>query len=254
MNWNCADTDRRLSDYLERLTSPEETTALGAHIEHCADCAALVARVGGAVRLLRAAEPLEVPSYLHGKIIAATSGKQEVVRGWRRWMPAKIAWQPQFAMGAITVAASFLIIFHAATASGASQGFATLNPVNLVRAADRQIHLTYAHTAKFVSDMRLVYEIESRLQPDEDQSASPTEPPAQSPNSQPQPRSQTRLPRSTSWRVRLHGQYATLDRDAGQDFSLSIESDFAAKDFVSENSLSPETLNELHFAASRSRS
>lgn len=254
MDWNCADSDRRLSDYLERLTSPEETAAFGAHIGHCADCASLIARVEGTIRLLRTAEPVEPPSRIYNKIIAATSGTPDVVRGWRKWIrPAAIAWQPQFAMGAITVAASFLIIFHAANSSSAPPGFATLNPVNLYLAADRQIHLTYAHTAKFVSDMRLVYEIESRLQPDEDQSASPAAPPAQSPGSQPQPqpRSQIRSPRTSSGRVVAHGQYASLDDETSYP---AADLGLAAEDFAFEDSLSTETPDELHFGASRSHS
>lgn len=252
MDWNCADSDRRLSDYIERLTTPEETAAFDAHIEHCADCASLVTRVGGTVRLLRASESIEPPSRVYDKIIAATSGKPEVVLGWRKWFrPAAISWQPQFAMGAITVAASFLIIFHAANSSAAPRGFAALNPVNLYLAADRQIHLTYAHTAKFVSDMRLVYEIESRLQPDEDQSASPAEPAPSQPK--PQPRSQTRFPRTSSGRVVAHGQYAALDESNRRDFDSGPQQqpELSSEDFA-EDSFSPETHNELQFAASRS--
>ncbi|HKQ87178.1 MAG TPA: zf-HC2 domain-containing protein [Candidatus Acidoferrales bacterium] len=200
MNWDCTESDKRLSDYLEGLTSAEETAVFKAHIEGCADCAALVARVGGTVRMLRATPAVDVPQQLFRNIIAATSGAP--ARGWRRWIqPARIAWQPQFAMGAITIAASFLIIFHAANSSR-TQGFAALNPMNLFRAADRTAHLTYAHTAKFVNDMRLVYEIESRLDMDQSQDSQPaTQPPApqQNHDSQPdsQPKSQAAPPRTS---------------------------------------------------------
>lgn len=171
MNWDCAESDKRLSDYLEGLTTAEETAAFKAHVEHCANCTALVARVGATIQMLRATPAVDVPPQLFRKIIGATSGAP--ARGWRRWIqPARIAWQPQFAMGAITIAASFLIIFNAANSSQA-QGFAALNPVNLFRAADRTVHLTYAHTAKFVNDMRLVYEIESRLNMDQNQDSQP---------------------------------------------------------------------------------
>jgi anti-sigma factor RsiW len=222
MDWNCTESDKRLSDYLERLTSPEETAAFSAHIEHCADCAALVARVGGTIQLLRATEAVEVPPQLFSRIISATSGASQS-RGWRRWIrPAVIAWQPQFAMGAITVAASFLIIFHAASASRNPQNFATLNPLNLFRAANRQAHLTYAHTAKFVSDMRLVYEIESRLEPDQDQEPGPAvAPPAQAPSSNSQPESQPKseaTPHPSAIRTRVRGLYASATPD---DYNFS---------------------------------
>jgi hypothetical protein len=206
MDWNCFESDRRLSDYLERLTTPEETAAFSAHIQECPNCAAMVVRVGSTVRLLRAAEPVDVPPQLFRKIINATSGAQPAAHGWRRWVrPAAIAWQPQFAMGAITIAASFLIIFHAANSSR-SQNLASLNPINLVRAANRQAHVSYAHTVKFVNDMRLVYEIESRLEPDQEQQSAPAAQPSQDPESQ--PKSQVMPHLNTAARTR--GLYADL--------------------------------------------
>lgn len=189
MEWNCTDIDRKLSDYLERLTTPEETAAFEAHLERCPDCAALVARVGVTVQMLRATEAVEVPPQLFRKIVNATSRATETERGWRKWMrPATIAWQPQFAMGAITIAASFLIVFHAANSSRSSQSLAAFNPLNLFRAVDRQAHLTYAHTAKFVDNLRVIYEIQSRLTPDQNQQAEPPteqQPPNNAPQEQP---------------------------------------------------------------------
>lgn len=213
MEWNCTDIDRKLSDYLERLTTPEETAAFEAHLERCPDCAALVARVGVTVQMLRATEAVEVPSQLFRKIVNATSRATETERGWRKWMrPATIAWQPQFAMGAITIAASFLIVFHAANSSRGSQSMAALNPVNLVRTIDRQAHLTYAHTAKFVDNLRVVYEIQSRIEPDQGQDQE-TAPPSQqqspgaapqSPESSPSPQQQksSSAPHSNRYRAR----------------------------------------------------
>jgi hypothetical protein len=227
-DWNCTESDRRLSDYLERVTTPEETAAFSAHIEQCPDCAALVARVGEVIRLLRAEEPAEVPPQLYAKIISATSGARQPTHGWRRWFaPVAIAWQPRFAMGAITIAASFLIVFHAAGTSRNPQNMATLNPLNLFREANRQAHLTYAHTAKFVDDLRLVYEIQSRFEPDQDEGTGPaTEPPAQtpSPNQQPgqsQPRSQT-IPRPSSRITRSRGLYAFAEAQAAEALALEV--------------------------------
>jgi anti-sigma factor RsiW len=243
MDWNCVETDKRLSDYLERVMTPEETAAFSAHLEGCPDCAALVARVGGAMKMLHSAPAPEVPPYLFKKIINATSGKQPVERGWRRWLrPAAIAWQPQFAMGAITIAASFLIVFHAANTSHDQQNLAMLNPINLVRAANRQAHLTYAHTAKFVNDIRLVYEIESRFEPDEDQESAPSAtPPAQTPSatpqpSEPQPKSEA-APRSGIRTTRSHGLYALA--------SASSEHGPAAQ---SDSAIDPEQPEEWHFS------
>lgn len=211
MNWDCIDSDRRLSDYLEGLTTPDETAAFDAHLKSCAECSAMVARVGGTVRLLQSTPAVDVPPHLFGKIIGATSGTREPARGWRRWFrPAAASWQPQFAMGAITIAASFLIVFHAANSSRHPENFETLNPLNLVRAADRQAHLAYAHTAKFVNDMRLVYEIEARLEPDQSDETQPPAPPEQQ-NSNPesQPKSEV-APHHFTRAIRSRGYFASV--------------------------------------------
>jgi hypothetical protein len=62
---------------------------------------------------------------------------------------------------------------------------ADLSPANVFRTANRQVHLTYARSAKFVNDLRVVYEIQTRLQPDAEPSPSATPQPAPQPNSQP---------------------------------------------------------------------
>jgi hypothetical protein len=222
MNWDCTESDKRLSDYLEGLTTSEETAAFSAHLETCPNCNALVARVGDAVRMLRATQAVDVPPQLFRNIMSATTGVRETAHGWRRWVqPVRIAWQPQFAMGALTIAASFLIIFHAANSSRGPRGFETLNPANLFRAANRQVHLTYAHTAKFVNDMRLVYEIESRFDLDQNQdSQAPPSQQDQNLNSQPQsqPKSQAVPRRMTGF---PHGRsfYAS---ETPQDFYVTV--------------------------------
>jgi hypothetical protein len=43
---------------------------------------------------------------------------------------------------------------------------ADLSPVNIARNTNRQAHLAYARGTKYVSDLRVVYEIQSRLRQD----------------------------------------------------------------------------------------
>ena len=49
MNWDCTDTEERLSDFLDETLSEEEAAAFSAHAAGCAKCAQLVAQVGGLV-------------------------------------------------------------------------------------------------------------------------------------------------------------------------------------------------------------
>ncbi|HXQ24865.1 MAG TPA: zf-HC2 domain-containing protein [Candidatus Acidoferrales bacterium] len=185
MDWNCTLTEERLSDYLEGSLLPKEAAAFSSHASGCAQCAQLVAQVETLVSRMQKAAPVEEPPQLAGRILDATLGprKREQIRSGRfAWLPS--VWQPRFAMGMVTVAATFLIIFHASPTSGSK---AALNPVNLFRTANRQIHLTYAHGAKFVNDLRVVYEIQSRLTSQPETISEPMPAPAGAPNAEPRP-------------------------------------------------------------------
>jgi Putative zinc-finger len=185
MDWNCTLTEERLSDFLEGALLPEEAAAFSAHAAGCANCAKLVAQVSGLVTRMQQAPPVEASPLLAKKILEATLGPRKqkpAAQGSFGWLP--LIWQPRFAMGIVTVAASFVIVFHAASASASRTN---LNPVNLVRGANRQVHLTYARGAKFVNDLRVVYEIQSRLSSQPESMSEPISVPATRPSGEPQP-------------------------------------------------------------------
>jgi hypothetical protein len=184
MDWNCTLTEERLSDFLEGTLLREEAAAFSAHSAGCADCTKLVAQVSELVSRMQEAPLVQAPPLLAGRILEATLGprKQDSVSpGWFGWLQA--IWQPRFAMGIVTVAASFVIVFHVASSSASS---ASLNPMNLLRDANRQVHLTYARGAKFVNDLRVVYEIQSRLSSQPESMSEPISVPTTKPSNEPQ--------------------------------------------------------------------
>ena len=183
MSWNCEQVEERLSDYLDNLLSAGERAEFEHHAAGCARCAPLIARVGGIVRRVRSLQPVEVPSRVVSAILDQTIGPQ---RGWRHWLAwAPTLLQPRFAMGFATAAASLVILFYASGLSPAKIRKADLNPVNLYRSVNRQTHLVYARGVKYVNDLRVVYEIQSRLRPPESPVREETpapEPPGSSPD------------------------------------------------------------------------
>jgi anti-sigma factor RsiW len=186
MDWNCARTEERLSDYLDGILSPAEAAAFSVHAAGCDSCGKLVAQVGGLVHQMRALDALEVPPQLISKILDSTLGPRPQSAGWRRWFAwIPQLWQPRFAMGVVTVAATLLIVLYTAGMSPAKLKKADLSPTNVFRSANRQVHLTYARSAKFVNDLRVVYEIQTRLQPDAEPSPAITPAPAPQQNSAP---------------------------------------------------------------------
>jgi anti-sigma factor RsiW len=200
MTWTCEQTEARLSDYLDRSLSAAEMAALDSHVPRCERCAPLLASVSSLVTGLHAMEQVAEPPRLVYSILDKTLGPRESEGGWLAWVRGIAS--VRFAYGALSMVAT-LIIF--ATASGLNwrhPKLADLQPANIYRNADRKAHLVYASTTKFVNDLRVVNEIQSRLRQDNEMpvlqentapESSPRKEPGHSDGSQPAgPRQQNR--------------------------------------------------------------
>lgn len=169
MAWTCQNTEDRLLDALEGTLPPAEMAEWNAHAAACTRCSALASGVRGAVASLRQLEPVEPPPWLLTRIIQQTSGP----RPQRR----RLAWfdflfHPRFALGVAAVFITLTILVH--TFVGVPGSAATLSPLEAFRQFDRRAHLVYARGVKFFSDLRVVYEIQSRFQPQKTTAPAPS--------------------------------------------------------------------------------
>lgn len=172
-NWTCELTEARLSDYLDGLLQPSEQSAFDAHVYGCERCTPLVMSVSQMLTNLHSMEELETPPRLVYSILDKTLGPRDTVTGWR----AALAWvknlaSPKFAYGAVSVAATFMLIATASGFSWRKPKLSDLQPMNVLRNADSRAHLVYARSTKFVSDLRVVYEIQARFSQGTDNPAS----------------------------------------------------------------------------------
>jgi anti-sigma factor RsiW len=181
-NWICVDTETYLCDYLDDTLPSEARIQLESHATSCAGCASMVAGVSGLVRQLQQLEPLAEPAQLSSAILDATLGPRRAKSRWRHWFD----WlsplsRPRFAYGALSVLLTVIVSSQALGLQWHKSAAATLNPVNLVHTANRQAHQVYARGAKVFSDLRLVYEIQTRLQPEDEIEPIPEPPPVAAP-------------------------------------------------------------------------
>jgi anti-sigma factor RsiW len=178
--WTHEEIEARLTDYVEGLLQPEEQRAFDAHISTCAQCELLLASVSHLLTDLHSMDEIEPPPRLIYAILDKTLGPRETVTGWR----AAFAWlralaNPRVGYGFASVAATFLIVVSGSGFNWRKPRLADLKPATIYRRADQKVHLVYAQGTKFVSDLRVVYEIQSRLSQDDQQI------PAQERNRQP---------------------------------------------------------------------
>jgi anti-sigma factor RsiW len=176
MTWACDQIEARLSDYLEGMLTRPEAAEFEAHVEDCPDCAPLVASVKSLIGEMRSMEELEISPVLVNSILDQTIGPRE------RSAPLQGFWNlirglatPKFAYGMASVVATVVILLNAGGVSFRKPKLADLRPATIYRNMDRQAHLVYAHSVKYVSDLRVVYEIQSRLRQDTDLPVAPEE-------------------------------------------------------------------------------
>jgi anti-sigma factor RsiW len=187
MTWTCEQTEARLSDYLDGLLRPAELAEFTAHVPLCARCAPLVASVSDLLAGLHGMEQIAEPPRLVYSILDKTLGPRESLTGWRGilgWVRGVAS--IRFAYGALSVAATLIILVTASGFNWRHPKLADLQPATIYRNADRSAHLAYAHSAKFVNDLRVVNEIQSRLREENDLRANPESTvPESSPQKQP---------------------------------------------------------------------
>lgn len=184
MNWTCEQTEAQLSDYFDGLLGDAERHAFDMHVNTCPRCTPIVSSVSHLLTGLHSMEELPEPPRLVYNILDKTLGPRDTVSGWA----ATLAWiksiaSPRFAYGALSVGATLFLVLSASGFSWKKPKLADLSPVNVYRNADRQAHLAYAKSTKFVSDLRVVYEIQSRLRQDNEL---PNTQDNQTPNSSPE--------------------------------------------------------------------
>jgi hypothetical protein len=170
MTWTCDQVEARLSDYLDGLLAGAERAGFEKHEQECAQCGPLVASVRNLVSEMHAMAEVEVPPRLVYTVLDQTLGPRETVTGRKAFLNfIRGLASPKFAYGAASVMATFVILLGATGFSWRKPKLADLSPTNVYRKADQQIHLGRARAVKYFSDLRVVYEIQSRLRQDQNE-------------------------------------------------------------------------------------
>jgi hypothetical protein len=179
----CADFEILLCDYMDGSLDPRQRRELEEHRDSCALCRELAWDVTAAVGFMERVSEVEPPPELLTKITfeIPTGG---VKRGWRSWA---FGWlqpvlQPRFAMGMAMTILSFSMLGRLAGIEVRQLKPSDLHPVAVWTALDNKVHRTWERAVKYYENLRLVYEVQTRLQEwtrqeDEERKGRPVEEP-----------------------------------------------------------------------------
>jgi hypothetical protein len=171
----CSEFEALLSDALDGTLATASAERFAAHRQSCAVCGPMFAEAELGMKALRGLEEVEPPRMMVHRILAATTGREptrETVAaspGWverlRGLLPPVLhpVLQPRFGMSFAMAFFSLTMVFNLAGITPRDLRRADLRPGSLRDDAVRTYYETQARVVKYYENMRLVYEIESRV-------------------------------------------------------------------------------------------
>jgi hypothetical protein len=181
----CNQVETLLCDYLDRLLSAGEVTALEEHVAGCPACALTVADMRLAMRYAQEAGAVDVPVELISRILEQTTGQAPAgVPEWRHrltgWWDRTVSpvvrsvMEPKFALGLAMTVISCSMMLSTAGFDVRRLQWSDLQPANLRTNVTRRVALAGAWATKSYENLRVVYEIQTQLQAWRDDSAANT--------------------------------------------------------------------------------
>ncbi len=165
----CVDIEALLCDYVDGALGQPERAEVDTHIASCDACAESLADSQSAVQFMSGVDSLEAPPELVTRILYQTHGAklrnpevEPLRRGWLSRLFQPIL-QPRFAMGMAMTILSFSMIGKMAGIPQRPLSAADLEPGRILASIDTKAHRAYDRLVKYVDNLRLVYEIQSRL-------------------------------------------------------------------------------------------
>ncbi len=159
----CSDVEILLAEYVEGTLHGEAKSAVENHLRSCGNCRDLAQDASAAVTFLARTAIMEVPPELVTKILFQVPS---IRPSWARRLFGRVlgAWlepilQPRLVMGMGAAALSFFMLEPQVRQWAPSD----LDPVKVWTSAENHVDRMWERGMKSYQNMRLVYEIQTRL-------------------------------------------------------------------------------------------
>jgi hypothetical protein len=162
----CAEFEILLCDYLDGTLEPARAAQVETHQRECPGCAEFARDVTSAVAFIGRVAEVEPPADLLTKITfeIPAGGVRKGPRAWLTgWLQPVL--QPRFAMGMAMTILSFSMLGRFAGLDTTRQlKPSDLQPANVWATVEDKAHRTWERAVKYYENLRLVYEVQTRLQ------------------------------------------------------------------------------------------
>lgn len=167
---NCAEFEVVLADYLDHTLASAEGEAVEQHAASCAGCRELMRDAAGAITFLkRVEEPLPPAALITRLAYLAPIGKTRepleprgfLSRFASEWLQPIL--RPRWAMGMAMTILSFSMLERCSGVKIQRIQAADLNPVRIWGGVEDKVIRVKDRAVKYYENIRLVYEIETRL-------------------------------------------------------------------------------------------
>jgi hypothetical protein len=177
----CTQFEALLAEAIDGTLAAPEMVQFEAHARACADCGPMFAEARQGMQLLRTLAEVEPSRNLVRNILIATTGAEERktvtaapttgwgerLRGWLEPVFAPVAAtvrQPRFAMSFSMAFFSVALLLQVTGVSVGDLRNADLRPSSLRDAVVRKYYATSADVVRYYDNLRLVYEVQTRLE------------------------------------------------------------------------------------------
>lgn len=167
---NCADFENLLADYIDGGLTETQRRQIEEHAASCAACREFMGDVTGALAFLKHADAVLPPPELVTRIAyqAPIGRTREPFETQGIWSKVSAAWlqpllRPRFAMGMAMTILSFAMLQRCTGVQVQHIQPADLSPIRIWDGVEDKILRVKDRGVKYYENIRLVYEIQSRL-------------------------------------------------------------------------------------------
>src|SRR4051794_15670290 len=161
----CAEFEVLLCDYIDETLDAQSRAAVEEHMAGCAACRTLAADAASVAGFIARAESVEPPPELLARI-AFQIPAGGTRRSWRSSLFGFLepVLQPRLVMGMAMTILSFSMLGRFVGIDVRQLKPADLHPAAVWSAIDNRAHRTWERGVKYYENLRLVYEVQTRLQ------------------------------------------------------------------------------------------